>query len=313
MGLLTNYVVPFLMENWLTVGVACLAVVVVKFVLYWSTLNQFTPDQGKSPSTRTTPAASQPKSGRRNVIESGGVGDADDDELNDPNVVDPLWPEDLEHIPYKHTRMSPEESIKKSQEYYQLMNQRRSIRFFSSDPVPREVIDNVIKAAGTAPSGAHTEPWTFVAVHDPDVKQQLRSIVESEEEINYTKRMGSQWVKDLKGLKTNWVKEYLTEAPWILLVFKQAYSLLPDGRKRNHYYHEISTAIAGGILLTAIHTAGLVTLTSTPLNCGPAFKTLLQLSDNEKLLLLLPVGYPASDATVPKFSRKPLDKIMVVV
>ncbi|XP_042858714.1 iodotyrosine deiodinase 1-like, partial [Penaeus japonicus] len=210
-------------------------------------------------------------------------------------------------------RYSPEESIKKSKEFYELMNTRRSVRFFSSDPVPREVIENVVRTAGTSPSGAHTEPWTFAVVGDPEAKQRIREIVEEEEEINYKKRMGDQWVQDLKALKTSWVKEYLTAAPWLILVFKQTYGLLPDGRKRNHYYHEISTALAGGILLTAIHNAGLVTLTSTPLNCGPALRTLLNRPPNEKLLLLLPVGYPSEDATVPDLKRKPLEEVMVVV
>ncbi|MPC46143.1 Iodotyrosine deiodinase 1 [Portunus trituberculatus] len=197
-----------------------------------------------------------------------------------------------------------EESQQRADEFYHLMNKRRSIRFFSREPVPRELVEKLVLTAGTGPSGAHTEPWSFVAVSDPDIKEQIRSIVEAEEEINYTKRMGryragntstltcdafagqmsagpykqhhhaptpashhqqsrlaqtppcfkrgKQWVADLKAFKTTWTKEYLTEAPWILLIFKQPYSPLPDGRKVNHYYHEISTSISCGILLAAI-------------------------------------------------------------
>ncbi|ROT72314.1 putative iodotyrosine dehalogenase 1 [Penaeus vannamei] len=245
--------------------------------------------------------------------EAGGVGDVEDEVEDKSKVVDPLFPDDLDHIPYSRPRLSPEESIKKSKEFYELMDTRRSVRFFSADPVPREVIENVVRTAGTSPSGAHTEPWTFAVVGDPEVKQRVREIVEEEEEINYKKRMGNQWVQDLKALRTSWVKEYLTTAPWLILVFKQTYGMLPDGRKRNHYYHEISTALAGGILLSAIHNAGLVTLTSTPLNCGPALRTLLNRPPNEKLLLLLPVGFPSDEATVPDLKRKPLEDIMVVV
>ncbi|KAK3877320.1 hypothetical protein Pcinc_017971 [Petrolisthes cinctipes] len=237
----------------------------------------------------------------------------DDNNEDEEDLLPPIWPDDLEQIPYIHTRLTVEESEKRSLQFYNQMNARRSVRFFSSDPVSRTVVENIIRTAGTGPSGAHTEPWTFVAVCDPDVKLQIRDIVEAEEEINYTKRMGKQWVADLKALKTTWVKEYLTEVPWVLLVFKQAYSTLPDGRKRTHYYHEISTALASGLLLAAIQYAGLVTLTSTPLNCGPALRSLLDRPQNEKLLLLLPLGYPSPSATVPSLTRKPLEDIMVVV
>ncbi|XP_045598946.1 iodotyrosine deiodinase isoform X2 [Procambarus clarkii] len=308
MGLATKYLAPFLVANWLDVTLACLAFLLVKLLL----------SQPSRP-VRTVHIVSRPeqledqaKKGRVNVTVSGGVGDRDKD-LVASDTREPLWPEDLTHVHYKFTKVTPEESIEKSRAFYELMKQRRTIRVFSSDPVPREVVDNVIKAAGTAPSGAHTEPWTFVVVSDPEVKQQIRTIVETEEEINYTKRMGTEWVMDLRAMRTDWVKEYLTVAPWLILVFKQTYGLLPDGSKRTHYYHEISTALAGGILLSAIHSAGLATLTSTPLNCGPSLRTLLKRPINEKLLLLMPLGYPAPNTTIPNLSRKPLDKIMVVV
>ncbi|KAM9316737.1 iodotyrosine deiodinase 1 [Gastrophryne carolinensis] len=221
--------------------------------------------------------------------------------------------EDILHIPFNHLHYSREKMVKRSNEFYEMVNQRRSVRFISDEPVPREVIDNIVKAAGTSPSGAHTEPWTFVVVQDPEVKHKIREIIEDEEEINYRKRMGDRWINDLKKLRTNWVKEYLDSAPYLILIFKQVYGILPNNRKKTHYYNEISVSIACGILLAAIQYAGLVTVTTTPLNCGPRIRTLLERPVNEKLLMLLPVGYPSKDATVPDLKRKPLEDIIVVV
>ncbi|XP_063089080.1 iodotyrosine deiodinase 1 isoform X2 [Cavia porcellus] len=167
--------------------------------------------------------------------------------------------------------------------------------------------------SGTAPSGAHTEPWTFVVVKDPAVKHQIRQIVEEEEEINYMKRMGPRWVTDLKKLRTNWIKEYLDTAPILILIFKQVHGFAANGKKKIHYYNEISVSIACGILLAALQNAGLVTVTTTPLNCGPRLRVLLDRPPHEKLLVLLPVGYPSKGATVPDLRRKTLDQIMVTV
>ncbi|XP_048457392.1 iodotyrosine deiodinase 1 [Rhincodon typus] len=219
---------------------------------------------------------------------------------------------EVQHIPYSPQRYSEDEMIRRANEFYHLMNARRSVRFISEEAVPREVIDNIIRTAGTAPSGAHTEPWTFVVIQDPETKHQIREIIEEEEEINYMKRMGKKWVSDLKKMRTNWIKDYLDTAPYLILVFKQIYGILPAGKK-THYYNEISVSISCGILLAALQNAGLVTVTTTPLNCGPRVRVLLGRPENEKLLLLLPVGYPAKDATVPDFNRKPLDEIMVSV
>ncbi|XP_036624397.1 iodotyrosine deiodinase 1 isoform X3 [Trichosurus vulpecula] len=221
--------------------------------------------------------------------------------------------ENLEHIPFSSPRFPEHEMIKRSQAFYELLNQRRSVRFISDEPVPRQVIDNVIRTAGTAPSGAHTEPWSFVVVQDEEVKHKIRVIIEDEEEINYKKRMGDRWVNDLKKLRTNWIKEYLDTAPFLILIFKKIYGITSSGRKKTHYYNEISVSIACGILLAALQNAGLVTVTTTPLNCGPRLRTLLDRPVNEKLLMLLPVGYPRKDATVPNLKRKPLEEIMVVV
>lgn len=239
-------------------------------------------------------------------------GDEMEEEGEGPDMTSAL-PWDLEHVPLNFQRLPTEEIIKRSDEFYTFMNARRTVRFFSTDPIPADVIRNIIRTAGTAPSGAHTEPWTYVVVSDPEMKKKIRDIVEEEEHINYTKRMGTQWTTDLKPLKTDWVKEYLTDAPYIILVFKQQYSLKEDGTKKIHYYNEMSVALASGILLTAIHYAGLVSLTSTPMNCGPALRNLLGRPTSEKLTLLLPVGYPAEDATVPDLKRKPLEDIMVEI
>ncbi|XP_054424952.1 iodotyrosine deiodinase 1 isoform X1 [Pteronotus mesoamericanus] len=221
--------------------------------------------------------------------------------------------ENVEHIPFSHSRYPEKEMVKRSQEFYELLNKRRSVRVISNEQVPKEVIDNVIKTAGTAPSGAHTEPWTFVVVQDPDMKHKIREIIEEEEEINYMKRMGQRWVTDLKKLRTSWIKEYLDTAPVLILIFKQVYGFAAKGQRKVHYYNEISVSIACGILLAALQNAGLVTVTTTPLNCGPRLRVLLSRPINEKLLMLLPVGYPGKEATVPDLKRKPLDQIMVTV
>ncbi|CAI9542001.1 unnamed protein product [Staurois parvus] len=221
--------------------------------------------------------------------------------------------DDISHIPFSPLRHDEQDMVKRSKEFYEMLNQRRSVRFISNESVSREVIDNIIRAAGTSPSGAHTEPWTFVVVQDPEVKHKIREIIEEEEEINYRKRMGDKWVNDLKKLRTNWIKEYLDTAPYLILIFKQIYGILSSDRKKTHYYNEISVSIACGILLAAIQYAGLVTVTTTPLNCGPRLRVLLERPVNEKLLMLLPVGYPNKDATVPDLKRKPLEDIMVVV
>ncbi|XP_047344237.1 iodotyrosine deiodinase 1 isoform X2 [Vespa velutina] len=222
-------------------------------------------------------------------------------------------PKDLKHVPYRYVKPNDEELLIRANKFYEITNARRTVRYFSEENVPREVIRYIIKAAGTAPSGAHTEPWSFVVVSNKTMKSRIREIVEREEEINYKKRMGKKWTSDLRPLRTNWIKEYLTTAPYLILVFKQVYGFLPNGKRKVHYYNEMSVSIACGILLTAIEYTGLVTLTSTPLNCGPAIRALLARPINEKLVLLLPVGYPAKDATVPDLQRKSLSEILTEI
>ncbi|XP_030386323.1 iodotyrosine deiodinase 1 [Scaptodrosophila lebanonensis] len=196
--------------------------------------------------------------------------------------------------------------------FYELVRGRRSIRTFNAlKKPPISTIENCIRAAGTAPSGAHTEPWTFCVVEDPSIKSAVREIVEHEEYINYTKRMHAQWVADLRPLQTNAVKKYITDAPYLIIILKQTHGTTDDGRKKQHYYNEISTSIATGILLCALQAAGLCSLVTTPLNCGTALRRLLNRPDNEKLLILLAVGYAVKNCEVPDLVRKPLDDIMI--
>ncbi|KAM6467245.1 iodotyrosine deiodinase 1 isoform 1-T1 [Liasis olivaceus] len=264
-------------------------------------------------SSRKTPKTELSTTNKKTVsCPWGDEGLKDGADLHAEEKEDDEWNE-LAHVPFSTERYSEEDMVKRSKDFYELLNKRRSVRSISDEPVPREVIDNVIKTAGTSPSGAHTEPWSFVVVKDKEVKHKIRDIVEEEEEMNYMKRMGDRWVNDLKRLRTNWIKEYLDRAPYLILIFKQVYRRLPDGKKKTHYYNEISVSIACGILLAALQNVGLVTVTTTPLNCGRRLRVLLGRPANEKLLLLLPVGYSSKDATVPDLSRKPLDDIMVVI
>jgi len=268
----------------------------------------------KTKEAKKPPKPTSNKDGARGQS-SGGRKEACDDEdegIEEDDEVAPAVPEDsTQHVPYNFKPISLEDSISRSVAFYEQMNERRSLRFYRKDPIPDEVIENIIKTAGTSPSGAHTEPWTYVVVTNADLKEKVREIIEGEERINYEKRMGAQWVADLKFIRTNWVKEYLTEAPALVLLFKQTHGYTLDGRKKVHYYNEISCSISAGLFLAAVHNAGLVTLTSTPLNCGPALRLLLDRPKNEKLLMLLPIGYPAHDATVPDLARKPLDEVLV--
>ncbi|MDX2250613.1 MAG: nitroreductase family protein [Bacteroidia bacterium] len=210
-------------------------------------------------------------------------------------------------IPYSRPNYEAEEMIERSRDYYEWMNQRRTLRFFSDKPVPRQVIENLILTASTAPSGAHKQPWTFCAVGDPEIKQKIRAAAEEEEYKNYHGRMTEEWLVDLKVFGTNWEKPFLEIAPWLIVVFRRAYEI-ENGEKRNNYYVQESVGLATGFLLAAIHHAGLVALTHTPSPMN--FLTgILQRPENERPFLLIPVGYAAPDATVPLLERKPLQEV----
>ena len=198
--------------------------------------------------------------------------------------------------------------IRRSSEFYHWLDHRRSIREFSDRTVPKEVIENIIQAASTAPSGAHKQPWTFCAVSDPTLKSKIREAAEKEEKESYEHRMGERWKNDLAPMATDMHKPFLEIAPWLIIVCKRPYEFAPDGSKINNYYVNESVGIACGMLITAIHQAGLVTLTHTP--SPMRFLTqLLGRPENERAFLLLPVGYPREPAYVPDLKRKGLDEI----
>jgi len=205
-------------------------------------------------------------------------------------------------IPYTAQRLSLEESKKRSVDFRAYMDQRRSIRFFSDKPVPQEIIENLIMTASTAPSGAHKQPWTFCAVSSAEIKTEIRKAAEEEEYISYNGRMSEEWLEDLKQFGTDWQKEFLTIAPWLIIVFKKAFDY-ENGEKKKNYYVNESVGIAAGMLISAIHNAGLVTLTHTPSPMN-FLQKILDRPDNERPFLLLPVGYPTDDAVVPVLKRK---------
>ncbi|MBP6236387.1 MAG: nitroreductase family protein [Saprospiraceae bacterium] len=182
------------------------------------------------------------------------------------------------------------------------MDKRRSVRFFSDRNVPVEVIRNVVMTASSAPSGAHKQPWTFCAVSDMDIKIKIREAAEKEEYENYHGRMSDEWLKDLEKFDTNWHKEFLTQAPWLIVIFKKSYDLNNGGKTKNYYVSE-SVGIAAGFLIAAIHMAGLVTLTHTPSPMN-FLQEILRRPENEKPFLLLPVGYPLDGVKVPHLVRK---------
>ena len=197
----------------------------------------------------------------------------------------------------------------RSQAYFRFMNTRRSLRDFSDRPVPRPVIENIIKTAATAPSGAHKQPWTFCVVGSADLKRQIREAAEAEEKRSYGGRMSDEWLADLAHLGTDWQKPFLETAPWLIILFRKIYDLDGDQKRQNYYVTE-SVGLAGGFLLAAIHNAGLVALTHTPSPMDFLTK-LLNRPANEKPFLLIPVGYPAPDAQVPDIHRKPLADVAI--
>lgn len=212
-------------------------------------------------------------------------------------------------IPYQRIPFETEVVADRSRSFYQLMDERRTIRHFSDKPVPKEVIENIILTASSAPSGAHKQPWTFCAVANPAIKKEIRIAAEKEEYDSYNGRMTEEWLRDLAPLGTDWHKPFLEIAPWLIVVFKKAYDVV-DGEKRKCYYVSESVGIACGFLLTAIHQAGLASLTHTPSPMN-FLQKILDRPDNERPYLLVPVGYPAADAEVPDIKRKRLDEVAV--
>ena len=212
-------------------------------------------------------------------------------------------------IKYKPKQFSAEEIKQRSEEFYDYMDTRRSIRDFSDKTVPKEVIEKLIMTASSAPSGAHKQPWTFCAISDPKIKSEIRKAAEEEEYTNYHGRMSESWLKDLAPLQTDWQKEFLDIAPWLIIVFKKAYDIVGDEKRKNYYVNE-SVGLAAGFLLTAIHNAGLVSLTHTPSPMN-FLQKILNRPENERPFLLIPVGYPAEEVEVPDLKRKAADEVIV--
>ena len=212
--------------------------------------------------------------------------------------------------PLQFQRLPLEEQVRRVCEFYERMRTRRTVRHFSPEPVPLELIGNAIRCANTAPSGANQQPWRFVVVQDPDIKRKIRIAAEAEERENYERRFTGEWLDALAPLGTDWHKEFLEIAPFLIVVFRIDYGL-EDGRRRKHYYVQESVGIAVGFLLAALHLSGLATLTHTPSPMG--FLTrVLERPENERPFVLIPVGYPAPDATVPTIQKKPLEEVMVL-
>jgi len=210
-------------------------------------------------------------------------------------------------------RLEPEQMLARATAHYEQLDRRRSVRMFSPDPVPRRLIELAILSASTAPSGAHKQPWTFVATADPTIKAAVRRAAEEEERVNYLEgRMNAEWQEALAPIGTDHHKEFLEIAPWLVVLFEQRFELRSDGTRRKNYYVKESVGIAAGLFVGALHDMGLVTLTHTP--SPMAFLTrLFDRPHNERPFVLFPIGYPLEGTKVPDLRRKPLDQVAVFV
>jgi nitroreductase len=213
------------------------------------------------------------------------------------------------HISYSREVYGESEMLSRSKAYYLWMDQRRTVRDISDRPVPKQVIEQLVLTASSAPSGAHKQPWTFCLVSNPEIKAKIRAAAEEEEYKSYHGRMSEEWLDDLKAIGTDWHKPFLENAPWLIVVFKKIYDL-QTGEKRNNYYVNESVGLACGFLLSAIHQVGLVALTHTPSPMN-FLAEVLDRPDNERPFLLIPVGYPDNNIYVPDLKRKSLDEIAV--
>jgi nitroreductase len=212
-------------------------------------------------------------------------------------------------VPLEFTEYPEDEMLRRIADYYRLMKSRRTVRDFSDRPVSAEIVREAVRTAGTAPSGAHKQPWSFVMVGDPEVKARIREAAEVEEKDNYERRMTPEWLADLAPLGTDWHKPFLTTCPWLVAIFAQNWGQGPAGTKRKHYYVQESVGIASGMLLAALHHAGLATLTHTPSPMG-FLGRILDRPGNERAYMLIAVGYPEDGCKVPDLQRKPLEEIL---
>ncbi|MEZ4382132.1 MAG: nitroreductase family protein [Nannocystaceae bacterium] len=219
-------------------------------------------------------------------------------------------PKDPPFIPYRPPRLSLAEAEARGAAFEAQMDGRRSVRHFSGDPVPRSLIERAIRTASTAPSGAHRQPWRFVAVSDPATKRAIRIAAEREEAISYAGRMSEEWRAALRPLGTDAHKPYLETVPWIVVVFEERHGVGEGGEVIKNYYVRESVGIACGLFIAALHTMGLATLTHTPSPMGFLAK-ILGRPANERPFILFPIGYPAADAEVPNLERKALAEVAV--
>ena len=210
-------------------------------------------------------------------------------------------------------QLSEDEAIQKSQIFFKYMCKRHSVRDFSSNPISKKIIENIIATAGQAPSGANQQPWHFVAIKDLSMKKMIREAAEKEEQNFYTGGASDEWISALEPIGTGISKPHLTEAPWLIVVFAERYGKKTDGSRSKNYYVPESVGIAMGFLIAAIHNAGLVCLEHTP-NPMKFLNNLCGRPDNEKPIMILPVGHPSEDANIPKAAKlkKPLKKILSV-
>jgi iodotyrosine deiodinase len=214
-------------------------------------------------------------------------------------------------IPHEILRLEPADQTRRADDFFHEMDQRRSVRAFSSEPVARHLIEQAIRTASTAPSGAHRQPWTFVVVGDPGLKARVRAAAEEEERINYEGgRMPEHWQEALQPLGTDWHKEFLEVAPWLVVLFEQRYGVDQFGEKVHHFYVKESCGIAAGMFIAALHHMGLATLTHTP-SPMKFLNRLLDRPANERPFCMFPIGYPAEGCEVPDLTRKTLDEISV--
>jgi len=213
-------------------------------------------------------------------------------------------------IPLVFAELTEDEMHSRADEFYELMDKRRTTRHFSSRKVSAELIETAVKTAGTAPSGAHLQPWTFVAIANPDLKMKIRQAAEEEEEKFYAERMPEAWEEVLAPLGTDHVKEHITDAPWVVVLFRHSQRQRSNGEWSPTYYSQESCGIAAGLFIAAIHNMGLVTLTHTP---SPMrfLGEILKRGEHETAMLLMPVGYPSESAMVPQLQRKALEEILI--
>lgn len=214
-------------------------------------------------------------------------------------------------VPLNFHKLSAEEQKTRAREFAAAMATRRTVRHFSPDAVPMEVIEHAIRCAASAPSGANQQPWRFAVVTDAAMKWRIREAAEAEERENYERRFPQEWLDALEPFGTDWRKEFLETAPVLIVVFRIDYGTRPDGTRIKHYYVQESVGIACGFLLSALHMSGLATLTHTPSPMG-FLREILDRPENERPFLLIPVGYPAPDAQVPAIEKKSLQDIMAV-